>query len=399
MEYPEASYAYSKVSAHPHYMLDETILLYSFLIFLFVVGYLLSVSLFKNSARPIIVENNNYKTFFEFAFYFSVLLSVFRIFVLGETMGGEGRSGIFKYLFFLDWILSLKLLYLYLLIHEKKIVKKIIYTILIVFTIIASGMKGGVVVPILTVFFVYLYKNNNIKIKYFIYIFTGLALVVLSFPFVFQIVNEIRATGSLGLSKVLLNIDSTLGSYQALLGKIIKYIYYRLSLVEELQVILQYYGNINRDEINIFTFIVHIYNAFVPSFMESSTWYYNYAGNRIYPIIFFGMGLDVKSSEALTIPGLFVFYFGWFSPMYIMLFGSFIGYTYMKLTRLKNSALSSFFSIYFLIVFFKFLQAASIQHLALAVKESIAFLILLFVAKLFMQKFKKRKSYQSTSMA
>ena len=126
LEYPEASYVYHKVAAHPHYMLEETFLLYSFLIFLFIVGYLFSVSLFKNRARPIVIEHN-YKTCFEFLFYFSILLAVFRVYILGETMGGEGRSGIFKYLFFLDWIISLKLLYLYLLIHEEKIVKKIIF--------------------------------------------------------------------------------------------------------------------------------------------------------------------------------------------------------------------------------------------------------------------------------
>jgi len=400
LEYPEASYVYYKVSAHPHYMLEETIFVYSFLIFLFIVGYLLAISLFKDTERQTVVKRqNNYKDFFEYAFYFSILLSLFRIFVLGEVMGGEGRSGIFKYLFFLDWILSLKLLYLYLLINEKLFLKKVFYTILIVFTIIVSGMKDGIIIPILTIFFIYLYKNNNIKIKYFFYIFSGLVLVVLSFPFVFQIVNEIRATGSLGIDKIVMNIDNTFNSYMPLLNKVIQYIYYRLSLVEELQVMLQYYDKIDRDKINMLTFIVHIYNAFVPSFMESSTWYYNYAGNRIYPIVFFGMGLDIQSSEALTIPGLFVFYFGWFSPLYIMLFGSFMGYIYMKLTRLKNAVLSSYFSIYFLMVFFKFIQAASIEHLATAVKESVSFLILLFIAKIFMQTFKKRRIHQNTSMA
>jgi len=380
-------------------MLDETLIVYSILLFFFIVGYFFAISLFKTNYRATSQKQNNYKTFFEMAFYFSILLSLFRIFILGEVMGGEGRSGIFKYLFFLDWILSIKLLYLYLLLNEKLFIKKLIYTILVVFTIIASGMKGGIVIPILTMFFVYVYKNNNIRYKYFLYIILGLTLVVLAFPFVFQIVNEIRASGTLNVDRFLLNINNTIASYSSLLSKIIEYIYYRLSVVEQLQVILQYYSKIDREQINLFTFIVHIYNAFVPSFMEPETWYYNYAGNRIYPIVFFGMGLDVRSSEALTIPGLVVFYFGWFAPAFVLLFGFVTGYVYMKLTRLSNTTLSSFFSIYFLMIFFQFIQGASIQHIAVGIKESVSFIMLFFIAKLFYQRFSKRRTHQNISMA
>lgn len=400
LEHPEASYAYYKVSAHTYYLLTETVFVYSFLLLLFVIGYLLAVALFSNNSNiKQYYSRNNYKTFFEYAFYLSIGLSLFRIFILGETMGGNGRSGIFKYLFFIDWILSLKLLYLYLLINEKLLIKKLLYTFLIVFTIIMSGMKGGIIVPLLMIFFVYIYKNNNIKIKYFVYIMLGLIIIVLSFPFVFQIVNEIRASGAINMDKLLLNLNATISSYQSLISKIIEYIYYRLSLVEELQVMLQYYDKINRDEINIFTFLVHIYNAFVPSFMEPSTWYYKYAGNRIYPIIFFDMNINEHSSEALTIPGLFVFYFGWFSPVYLLLFGFFTGWIYMKLVKLKNLNLSNFFSIFFLIIFFGFIQSGSIQQLATGIKEVVSFLLLYFIAKIFYQKFSKRRTYQSISMA
>jgi|GEM_PF-3111017 hypothetical protein len=57
LEYPEASYAYHKVSAHPHYMLEETVFVYSLLIFLFIVGYLIVFYLFAKGVKC--VEKSN----------------------------------------------------------------------------------------------------------------------------------------------------------------------------------------------------------------------------------------------------------------------------------------------------------------------------------------------------
>jgi len=349
-----------------------TIFSYSILLIGFIYFYL------KGSHVRIIKEyslNVNIRII-HILFLVSVFIELYRTIILGNHAGKATIGSFFKILFFVQWVFSFKIYGFLLFCYTKKYR----YLLIVALLIILSGMKSGLFYVLLFWFF-YLYYFNLLNRKKVISFIIILLLFISIFPILFILIGKVRQGDSFSFNLLYSVIKTIKADYFSFLFIVIKFIIKRMNLYDFYHMIVLNYDLLPRKNINSITGIVHLYNEFVPAFLESKDLYLGRSINYLYPVIFFNQSIIEVSSEAVTIPGLILLYNGYlFSIIYISLLGFVIGLIHNSINRVRNTNLNDFFNIYFFVFIFGFIQSGSISSMILLIKE---FCSLIFILSFF----------------
>lgn len=379
-EYPENSYAYLKVSSHPHYLLDESLLLYLFLNSLWIVGYLIGVKVFPTSLSRTNSRNDSrdrLRLFYLFSWLFLQALQLVLILVFKEVPGAS--LSITNKIFIVYLLFPSSLISIYLIINYPY---KWFYALWIASSAVisvAGGSKAAFLMPFVLLFITNAFLGRSkISAKLLFSIIFALVLFLGLFPFVYYVVGDIRHSGGVSWNEVVESVNAVKKEYSVFFNIVMGFLYKRLTQLEFLQVIVQSYSDIDRMQLHAGLLPIHIANEFLPSFLQNDYFYESFNMNRLYGIVFLDQPLDFRSSECLTFPGFSLLYFDYWAPIFSMAIGFFFSIFLGILFKIKNHTLSALFSIYFIVKFVVILQSASVPQFFMMIKDCIGFLIVYF---------------------
>lgn len=385
--YPQSSYL-AKANRSPFsplYMLDEALIIYTALMICFIFGYYLyfalSGSITANKSYYDLDKktktNGKLLRFFLVAFFFLAFLKMYQYVVLGYTITGESK---FHYTNILILILPpMEIIFLFIWFVSKSKIIKFGCFITIIITGFFYGSKASILTPVMLIIFLNFFSGKSSLRKDFLKIVISFSFVLfILFPFIYVAVNDYRKTFSFNLEDTSAEVWN---NYEKYFIDNVGYIYYRLSKIEPLQAMIQRYDLVNK-RVTPTHFLVHVYNFYVPSFMESEDVSFSYFGNKLFPILFFGQGITERSSEDLSIPGVLVFYFGTFSPLAAVVFGIFLGVVYKFFAfRCNDPIFSAVISAFLLYYIYIIESSGSISHFVYGARYIVIFSFYYFIIK------------------